>query len=345
MSYKIGMIIGSLIGGGTQKIVETLANTMSDLGHEVVIFTLKGEVEIPASLRARVVPLLGRSLAKKRREVIAAIKQGGEVGPLDLMLTHGYEGYRLMDCVAVNCYHVVHNAYEERVLSELRNAKIFSFLRKYLKYRYVFRNKKLITVSQGIAQGLERNLGVRPENVQTIYNPFIVDHVRALGSESAVLPAAQYILAVGALVRIKRQDLLLRAYARMQTTARLVLMGEGPLKNQMIGLANELGIANRVDFLPWQHNPYPYIKHAKLLVLIEALILGTPVVSTDCPHGPSEILTGELARFLVPRNDASALAAAMADALANPPHITDAMVGKFDHRFAVERYLDLIKAQ
>jgi hypothetical protein len=47
----------------------------------------------------------------------------------------------------------------------------------------------------------------------------------------------------------------------------------------------------------------------------------------------------------VPRNDAVALAAAMSDALGNPPHITDAMVGKFDHRFAVERYLDLIKAQ
>jgi glycosyltransferase involved in cell wall biosynthesis len=356
MAYKIGMIVGSLIGGGTQKIVEILANSMNELGHEVVIFTLKGKVEIPPGLRANVVPLLGRSLGNKRRELITAIKQGGEVGPVDLMLTHGYEGYRLMEGVdGVNCHHVVHNAFDIRTAAELKKLRIVAFARKYLKYRAVFKNKKLITASQGIADGLIRYFGVSPENVQTIYNPFDIGHIRSLGAESIQLPAADYMVHVGAFAAIKRHDLLLRAYATLETPMRLVLVGEGHLKDKIIALAQELGIADRVDFFPWQANPYPYIQNARLLVLssdseglptvvVEALILGTPVVSTDCPYGPSEILTGNLARFLVPRNDVAALAAAMTEALNNPPVINDAMVARFDHRFAVERYLELIQS-
>ena len=351
------MIIGSLVGGGTQKIVETLANTLSELGHEVVIFTLKGEVEIPAGLRAKVYPLYRGSLEKKRAAVRAYIAQGGAAGPLDLMLTHGYEGYRLMEGVdGVLCRHVVHNAFDARLAAELKKLKLFSFVRKYLKYRSVFHNKKLITASKGIAAGLIRRFGVRSENVQTIYNPFVVDHIRQLGEEYVELPAEQYIIHVGSFIGLKRHDLLLRAYAGIQAPVRLVLMGEGPRKEKVRRLAQKLGVAERVDFLSWQHNPYPYIKNAKLLVLssdseglptvvIEALVLGVPVVSTDCPYGPAEILTGELSRFLVPRNDVTALTNAIENALANPPVITDAMVGRFDHRFSVGRYLDLIEEE
>lgn len=359
MVYKVGMIIGSLVGGGTQRIVETLANTMSDLGHEVVIFTLKGKVEIPVGLRARVFPLLGNSPEKKRHEIISYLVEGGEVGPLDLMLTHGYEGYRIMgEVTGVNCYHVVHNAFDVRTAAGLRKLKIFRFLRNYLKYRFVFQNKKIITVSKGVAQGLIRYFGVRPENVQTIYNPFCITHIRNRAEEPAELPDGQYIIHVGSFIGLKRHDVLLRAYAysSLQTKIRLVLMGEGPTKEKMVNLAKDLGIEARVDFLPWQNNPYPYIKNAKLLalssdseglptVLIEALILGTPVVSTDCPYGPSEVLTEGLAKFLVPLDDVVALAAAMKEALSNPPTITNAMVGKFDHQISVERYLGLINGK
>jgi glycosyltransferase involved in cell wall biosynthesis len=348
------MIIGSLIGGGTQKIVETLANTMSELGHEMVIFTLKGKVEVPAGLHARVFPLYGRTIAQKRREIQAYISPSGAVGPLDLMLTHGYEGYRVMSGVmGVKCRHVVHNAFDVRLATELKKVNVVAFARKYLKYKTVFQNKKLITVSCGIAEGLVRRFGVKRENIQTIYNPFVLDHIRRSGAEDVALPAGPYIIHVGSFISLKRHDLLLKAYAETATSARLVLMGEGPLKGDMQHLARKLGIADRVDFLPWQKNPFPFIKNARLLVLssdseglptvlVEALILGTPVVSTDCPYGPAEILTGELERFLVPCNDAKALARAMEVALVTPPFISDTIVQKFDHHYVVDRYLELI---
>jgi glycosyltransferase involved in cell wall biosynthesis len=100
----------------------------------------------------------------------------------------------------------------------------------------------------------------------------------------------------------------------------------------------------------FQSNPYPWMRNADLFamssdseglptVLIESLILGTPVVSTDCPTGPSEILTGALARFLCPRDNASALAHLIDQALGQYPDISDAALGRFSADHSARQYL------
>ncbi len=100
-------------------------------------------------------------------------------------------------------------------------------------------------------------------------------------------------------------------------------------------------------------NPYPYIKGAKALVLasnaeglptvlIEALILGTPVVSTNCQTGPQEILTGELAEFLSPVGDIDALTSNIRKVIENPPKIREEHIAKFDKDINVRKYLNLL---
>ncbi|TVP52313.1 MAG: glycosyltransferase, partial [Halomonadaceae bacterium] len=117
-------------------------------------------------------------------------------------------------------------------------------------------------------------------------------------------------------------------------------------------LARRLGIEQRTVFAGWHENAYAWMALAALLVLssdfegfgrviVEALAVGTPVVSTLCPSGPDEILTGEHSQWLVPRNDPEALAAKITQALRSPPSVDPSMVDSFDIEQVVDRYLTL----
>ncbi|MFC0398504.1 glycosyltransferase [Paraburkholderia rhizosphaerae] len=137
-------------------------------------------------------------------------------------------------------------------------------------------------------------------------------------------PAASYIASVARLDEGQKDHAtLLRAYALLRECARvapdLVLIGEGPDRPLLERLATELGITAHVHFMGFRANPFPYVRHAEMLVLSsryeglpmvlrEAMAIGTPVLSTDCPTGPRDLLDGGRAGLLVPAGDAHALA-------------------------------------
>ncbi len=161
-------------------------------------------------------------------------------------------------------------------------------------------------------------------------------------------PEVPVIVAAGRLARVKDFPTLLRAFAllRSERPCRLMLLGTGRQLGKLQALAGQLGIGADVRFLGFVANPYPYMARARLLavsslreggpnVLIEAMALGTPVVSTDCPSGPGEILDGGRYGALVPRRDPPAMAAAMAAALDHPPAPETLREGA--SRYTVER--------
>jgi glycosyltransferase involved in cell wall biosynthesis len=136
---------------------------------------------------------------------------------------------------------------------------------------------------------------------------------------------------------------------------RLVILGEGAWREQLTDLAAALGVAADVDLPGFAANPYPYLASASVFalssawegspnVLTEAMALGTPVVATDCPSGPREILAGGRFGPLVPVGDAPALAAGLAAALAAPlaPDELRAAVRDYDALRSAERYLALL---
>jgi glycosyltransferase involved in cell wall biosynthesis len=130
---------------------------------------------------------------------------------------------------------------------------------------------------------------------------------------------------VGRFVAQKRIDRLIQAFAaavHRGLDANLILLGQGPLQHKLQRLADELGIKSRVFFAGFQPNPYPYIKAASALVmssdyegfgmvLLEAMALGTPVISTDCPSGPREILQDGRNGILTPVGDNEGMANAI----------------------------------
>jgi glycosyltransferase involved in cell wall biosynthesis len=148
---------------------------------------------------------------------------------------------------------------------------------------------------------------------------------------------------------------MIRAFAelRRQRSARLMIIGDGRRRRELEALITALGLEEDVSLHRFVENPFPYFLRAKLLVLsstyeglptvlIEALALGTPIVATDCPSGPREILQDGAFGDLVPVGDVAALATAMNRALSGDakPRAPEEWLDQFRAEVAAQRYLD-----
>ena len=209
-----------------------------------------------------------------------------------------------------------------------------------LFYRLLWRYADaIVAVSDGVACDLSRAAHIPREAIITIYNPVVGQDFSCLRERTPPhawladrsIPAFVF---VGRFTTQKDPETLLLAMAlRLRVApARLILVGEGHLAESLERLANTLGISHAVLFVGFQADPVPWIAHAHALVLtsryeglgnviIEALACGTPVISTDCPSGPAEILQNGRFGRLVPIGNPEALAAAMSGF---PPDRVDA---------------------
>lgn len=214
--------------------------------------------------------------------------------------------------------------------------------------RVVYRlSERLVCCSEGIRGEAIRKLGLPPERVVTIYNPIVtptalaqldqepdvtwaaLDPGSVSGLEQTAAPEeSPLIVTMGRLAPQKDQATLLRAFARLcaRRPARLLVFGDGPLRAELETLAAELGVAARLRFAGFTQRPIACLKQADLFVLssafegfpnvlVEALLAGLPIVSTDCEFGPRELLADGAQGRLVPVGNAEALAKAMQAAL------------------------------
>jgi glycosyltransferase involved in cell wall biosynthesis len=195
---------------------------------------------------------------------------------------------------------------------------------------------RIVSVSHGVADDLAATAGLHRQSIDTIYNPVVSDDFDRDVSEPLehawfAPDSAPVIVAAGRLTAAKGFDVLLRAFARLrsQRPARLLLLGDGAERRALGAQITDLGLEQDAELCGFVANPYPYMARADLFVLssryeglgnvlIEALACGCPVVSTDCPSGPREILDGGRFGALVPVGDAEALATTMAETLDHP---------------------------
>lgn len=203
--------------------------------------------------------------------------------------------------------------------------------------RHLYRRAAgVIVPSAGVAEDLAAYAGLPPDHIHVAPNPVVTPLLARLAAEPAPHPwfgeATPVLLGVGELSERKDFATLVRAFARLRALrpARLVILGEGRRRDELLDLARELGVAADVALPGFVANPYPAMARAAAfaltsrweglgIVLVEALALGVPSAACDCPSGPREVLGGGRYGPLVPVGDDAALAAALGDLLDHPP--------------------------
>ena len=220
----------------------------------------------------------------------------------------------------------------------------------------------LVGISPDVSKGLSGLTGIPVERIHTIYNPIVSDDIfrkaeAPSGHPWLDDPDRPVVLSAGRLEEAKGFRTLLPAFAMLleRRRARLIVLGKGSQLSVLLSQAKDLGIREHVDFPGFAANPYPFMASANLFVLpsrqeglptvlVEAMAFGCPVVSTDCPFGPAEILEDGRLGELVPIGDSRALADAMDLALDRSPDgdLLRARARFFGADRAVDRYEALL---
>ena len=348
---KLVLFNNALTGGGGQYII-TLAKALKKSGVDVHIIIYEEKIDCIFSDE---VPLhilkghMGRKnlILRQLRQTINFLE------PIDLIVSNSSPSNKILTRLNhPNTMHCVHSA--ETKIHQGFFAPFKSRWRKE-KYRRLYEEKDLITVSLGLRSFILNDLKAKPNSIHTIYNPFDFEEIRKKSFDPSVrLPSEAYIVHVGRFDAVqKRHDILLQAYSMANIPHKLVLIGDGRDRELIENWIQKYKLKNRVILTGFQANPFPWIAKADLLVsssdfegfgrtLVEALILKTPVVSTDCPSGPSDILSGELSTYLSPPGDIEKLAKNINKALYNYPKIENKFIERFDRYIIAKEYTDLM---
>ncbi len=338
------LILKALEGRGAERMVTTLARAYVEMGYDVHVLCLESTEEMALDSRVahHVVPysepnnLNGvgqnrqseskqaqayRMVAKRIDDYVLA-----NIGVPDLILVNIYKlNWIMAYSQMANIVNVLHTA-----LSRQFEDKLLIAPKQTIEHlKLVYGAHPCSCVSDGARKDLIALIG-EINRTTTIYNPCDITEIQKAAAqppdiEQFGLMVKKYIIHVGSFDTMKNHHDLLQAYARTARKYPLVLVGKGKLEDEIKQLAIELGIDDGVKFLGFQANPYPLISAAALLILsskfegfgyviAEAQALSVPVISTDCPFGPRELLPKQ---NLVPVGDIDGLALLMSQAITN----------------------------
>jgi len=339
------LVVPNLAGGGAEGAMLRYAAALVKHGHraQLMLLEAKGDYTAPPGVEIHV---LGRSPLGSGRMGIwhsgrrlrrwCAANRGAR--PFDLVISTLTLADEVVAAARIdNVHHRVANTLSA-TLARLAETKPALARQRHAALTRLYRGRSLISVSAGVAADLRAMLGA-DTRVAVIANPFDFAAIAAKASAPEPdLPAEPFILHVGRFNPQKRHDLLLEAYVRSGVPHRLVLMSADRVG--LSRLLQAMGLLDRVTLAGFRDNPFPWYKSAAAVVLasdyegmpnvlIEAMACGTPVVSTDCPSGPAELLTGRLAPFLVPCRDSGALADALQRVTAAPPAVDPGLVAGY----------------
>ncbi len=230
--------------------------------------------------------------------------------------------------------------------------------------RWLYRRAaRVIAISNGVREDLIQEFGMRPDLVEVIYNPMFTPDFPERAAQPVDHPWLQagqppVFMGAGRLTTQKDFVTLVDAFAdlRSRRECRLIILGEGTEREAILRRAADLGVSDDVDLPGYIQDPIPWMARAGVFVLssryeglgnvlVEAMAVGTQVVSTDCPSGPREILEGGRFGKLVPVGDARALAQGMAGALDQPMAKPDLIAGaeRFRSATIAGQYLSLMR--
>jgi glycosyltransferase involved in cell wall biosynthesis len=357
----ISILLPDLRGGGAERVSIDLARAFAGLGHEVefALMSATGDflpevqrefsvVDLGAARARYGVLYIPAYLCDRRPDAVIAM-----MWPLTVVVPIAARIAKFQGPVLIGEHGVLSRQYER--WGRAHNL----MLRTSAAVGYRLATAR-VGVSDGVAADMAQLAWLDTSKVAAVYNPVrrlvAPEKGRIDEVEAAWDTAGPRILTVGALKSVKNHSLLLRSFARLnRPNARLMLVGQGQEEAMLRTLAVDLGIEDRVIFADFHTDPSPFYATADLFVMssnhegfgnviVEALSFGVPVVSTDCPSGPAEILENGRWGRLVPVGDAQALSRAMDEALSSPVdrEALRRRAADFAPEIAARKYLDLL---
>jgi glycosyltransferase involved in cell wall biosynthesis len=359
MTRKLTLVISSLSSGGAQRVVTLLAKGFIERGYDITVITLSGKdtdfYRLPEGVSRLALGIMGVSPTPlhavwNNLYRLLILRRAIQSTQPDVVISHLSTTNILTILSLIKTDHpiIVTEHCDSRMLSD---GKVWEMLR-HLTYPHA---SMVVSVSQGVDEGFD---WLPKTKRAVIYNPLVIieDAKYPISFPEGADPDKPWITSMGRLTHQKGFDFLLSAFRKVADKYpdwQLLILGQGELRPQLEDMAKNLGLSGRVIFPGAISNPFPVLRKSKLFVMSsryegfpmahgEALACGLPVISTDCPSGPREIIRDGVDGILVPNEDVSALAAAMERLMSDEEerkHLA-ARAPEVTERFSLEKIME-----
>lgn len=349
------LLIPSLQGNGAENIVLNLYRALTEHENfECHIIYVKDivELEVEDNIKLHYIPevynLERSSKFFKRRKQAKIIEHYilENIGRPNLVLSN----LTLMDKISKHLrfkktYNIIHsNTSTEHLGSRTGIKRVLARF----KINNIYRKHNCICVSKGVLDDLQKNFNIK-RNKSVIYNPINTNAlIEKKNNITSYTVDDEYLIHIGKFNDAKRHDRLIEAYKKSNIDTKLVLVGKGCKEDKIINIIKRLDLKDMVILPGFQKNPYPLLAGAKGFILssdyeglptviLEALALNVPVVSTNCPSGPNEILPESSLSEL----NVDSLSEKIKQLDANPDNFKVALKEEFTMKFAAAQYAKL----
>jgi len=314
--HKVALVSHTLGSGGAERFAASLGFMISDLGYEVHNIVVNNPVDYEFSgvlynleNEAKNQTWLQRKISKG-----SLLKKYLDDHQIDTIIDNRSRNIFIREWLTKRIYG------ERKVIYMVHSFRLEMYFPKSVwAARFLYSDAaKLVCVSKAIENSVKSKFGLT--NTVTIYNSVEFNEI---SYDQDLEKYGNYLLYFGRFdTNVKNFDLLLEAFLKSEIYKngyKLLFLGDGPDKNYIVETAKKLGISAHVAMIPFQPNPFAYVKQAKFTVLtshfegfpmslIESLALRTPVISVDCESGPSEIIQNEINGLLVENYNRDTLA-------------------------------------
>lgn len=323
-TFSVACLLPDLDGGGAQRTMVNLAGEFQAAGLRTRL--LAGRSAGPAKAwLAPDVPFVDLGAERVRRlpiKLIRALRSDPPDILFSTMIDANLAAALARPLLPSRPALVMRETNSQRARGDL------GLLRRWLIRRAYPTAARVVALSEGVRQELIEDLRLDPARTVTIHNPLRLEPVQ-VGARPSGMPPGRCIVAAGRLTRQKNFPLLIDAMAALPSDVHLAILGDGPDREDLAARAAERGVADRVKLTGFVEAPGTWFAHAEIFalssrwegfghVLIEAMAAGAPVVATDCPHGPRDIVKDGETGLLVDNDNVEALAAALNRLLENP---------------------------